>query len=1750
MFPISKPTFNYILENFYGQPLKMSRPVRPSAVKARENLRAASVSPLGSELSDSLESEGSSSSPEKEKSSGSKCMLIPIAFEYMSSNLVSSMDRYLDKNQDGVTVRRETPWISTIRGPAARLDSLRTVPKTSKLAPQRGKQPKRRGQTSESENESYGSSSDEESSFEESSSDDGEVHIPRKTVAKKHHASAPRVRASERIKELGPSKSSKFMDMSASGSSGSDSSSSGSGSSEDESLQSTPPRKNQGVPKVVKKVEKIDSEVDSSEPDYDEYMEDDGSASEAAETDRETDVEEASDLIVDKIIAKRRAPNDTTSTSGVDRWEYLVKWRCRAYIHCEWLPGSALMADVGSDKRSVKLKNFNSKHPPNAETVPLFDDGRFFNPIFESVERIIAVRHRRGQPVEFLVKWTGVPYGESTWEVELDLPTSQFETALAEFESVNDESRCSARMTTDSRKSAGRVLGKQFDPTVDFANCLEAAEWAGAGVKGEDQRDPNAGGAVPIEYKYIPRGRPLVPSGEPPFRIFDFQKEGISWLLYNWSQGRGCMLADEMGLGKTVQTAVTLAQMKSHSDLHGGGELTALIVAPLSTIEQWKREIKKWTDLEPVVYHGCRRDRNVIRKYEFNRVHSRASRKEGADEPVIEYPKSASFMPKFDVLIATFETVSNEPEFFADLVWSSIVIDEAHKLKSSEGKARTSVLAIPCRHRLLLTGTPIQNNVTELWNLLHLCSPSVWNDQEQFLAEFGTLKSADLTQRLQNKIQPFLLQRRKADVLSHLMPAKEETIVSVELTKLQKETYRAVYEKNLVFLTGAASGGAKKNAPSLVNVHMELRKCCNHPFLVQGVEDRVSREIGSQNDYNKLMESLIASSGKMVFLDKLLVKLEREQSKILIFSQFTMMLDLIEDYLRWRGYAFERLDGAVKGQQRQEAVDRFNKPTGDGETKRVNDSFVFLLSTKAGGVGLNLTAANYVLLFDHDWNPQNDLQAQARCHRIGQKREVMIFRLVTRGTYEEKMFQVASQKLGLEQAVMSGDSKGAGPKLSKEEMDRLLKEGAYAMMEDDENEKKFCAENVEEILQTRSKTVSTFVEKGSGIAATSTTGFSKARFQVNEEAGGDVDVNDPNFWAKMASLGVLAAAPAAAPETEYLDYSQRKGRATFKPGKKFYTDSVGSSGINPSAGSSVDSEDFSGSSDEETRGRAKGRGGVAPRVKTEEIRCRRMKQIVRYLLEFGVELNQGEFDRKFYKFNQPGFDSLPVAGFADQLLLVVALYLQAKDGGAAKYDEIFFCPTVRACMGMLAQFTATGESPPPSQDPFLLDSMFPDFSNPVNRLEMSIPSFIPQPPPRFVTDAIPKNRNPKKLILEIDQFNEIRFLIRNPGLLKRAPGDRTVPADWSVEEDVRLLTLVLEHGREEVNAVASSEFGSRVQSSDFPKWASMRADRLVPKLTLVRSCQLTFVLAAFGLHHLLLEKALRASGFPWNRKFVCGDSCLDLIGSEIPSLLTRVPPLEHPIPLAVDDLAFNRFIINQLPPDTPLVTTDVADYAKALLYRVMTNLGRKSDRHDAAVKLVCKPTRTNEFLFTGEFTRSTPSVVYPQRGLTRIDAFKLMWRFQTLHFLRNGSLASVLADPTVQASPVASTFIPSVLSLGLDRWESITNLNRQVTPAECLHTVMRFVCRNLIEIDAANAVSSASTAPVQAVKKRTSPPNEEAESAPATKSMKLTDWFAPKVEDGEVKSGQEAGPTKSEDADVTSMDDDDAVEVVELEKSE
>jgi SWI/SNF-related matrix-associated actin-dependent regulator of chromatin subfamily A member 5 len=380
----------------------------------------------------------------------------------------------------------------------------------------------------------------------------------------------------------------------------------------------------------------------------------------------------------------------------------------------------------------------------------------------------------------------------------------------------------------------------------------------------------------------------------------------------------------------------------------------------------------------------------------------------------------------WNVVVTSYEMVIREKAQFKKFNWRYLVIDEAHRIKNEKSKLSEIVREFKSANRLLLTGTPLQNNLHELWALLNFLLPDVFNSSEDFDAWFNTnnLDDQALVHRLHTVLRPFLLRRLKTDV-EKALPPKKETKIYIGLTTMQREWYTRILMKDIDIVNGAG----KVEKLRLLNILMQLRKCCNHPYLFDGAEPGPPYT----TDYH-----LVENSGKLRLLDNLLRKLKEEGHRVLLFSQMTRMLDILEDYCMWREIDYCRLDGQTPHDERQQHIDAFNAPG--------SEKFLFLLSTRAGGLGINLATADTVILYDSDWNPQVDLQAQDRAHRIGQTRPVQVLRLITDSTVEERIVERAEMKLHLDHIVIQqGRLTDAHMKVGKEEMLSMIRHGADAV---------------------------------------------------------------------------------------------------------------------------------------------------------------------------------------------------------------------------------------------------------------------------------------------------------------------------------------------------------------------------------------------------------------------------------------------------------------------------------------------------------------------------------------------------------------------------------------------------------------------------------------------------------------------------------------------------------------------------------
>lgn len=427
---------------------------------------------------------------------------------------------------------------------------------------------------------------------------------------------------------------------------------------------------------------------------------------------------------------------------------------------------------------------------------------------------------------------------------------------------------------------------------------------------------------------------------------------------------------------------------------------------------------------------------------------------------------------EWDCLVTSYEMCIREKAVLKKFAWKYLVIDEAHRIKNEKSKLSEIVREFRSANRLLLTGTPLQNNLHELWALLNFLLPDVFSSSEDFDAWFNTQNLVDgaetqLVSRLHAVLRPFLLRRLKAEVEKRLLPKKEVKIY-VGLSHMQRQWYTNILMKDIDIVNGAG----KSDKLRLLNILMQLRKCCNHPYLFDGAEPGPP--------YTTDMH-LVENCGKMVVLDKLLIQLQMQGSRVLIFSQMTRVLDILEDYCMWRAYQYCRLDGQTAHEERQAQIDVFNAPD--------SDKFIFMLSTRAGGLGINLATADTVVIFDSDWNPQVDLQAMDRAHRIGQKKQVRVFRMITENTVEERIIERAEMKLRLDAVVIQqGRLVDPTARVGKEEMLTMIRHGANEIFAS--KDATITDEDIDIILERGEKKTKEVAEKMQGFGEAALRNFS------------------------------------------------------------------------------------------------------------------------------------------------------------------------------------------------------------------------------------------------------------------------------------------------------------------------------------------------------------------------------------------------------------------------------------------------------------------------------------------------------------------------------------------------------------------------------------------------------------------------------------------------------------------------------------
>ncbi|CAG0913926.1 unnamed protein product [Notodromas monacha] len=727
-------------------------------------------------------------------------------------------------------------------------------------------------------------------------------------------------------------------------------------------------------------------------------------------------------------ITKNGDPNasfEAEVTSELAEEQFLIKWMGWSHLHNTW---ESLRSLREMGVRGIKrVENYIKKdkelrawktvaNPEDIEYVECQRD--MMQELAEShinVERVIASYDKPlGTHADYLIKWENLSYSECTWE----------DGALI-------EERWKDRIEEFRRREQSKCLPQPPNALVRLLR--------------------NRPKFVPVKEQ------PTFLGSVPSLRLRDYQLAGLNWLVSSWCHDRSVILADEMGLGKTVQVICFLAYLFRHYEVYG----PFLVVVPLSTLTAWQREFLTWfPDLNVVAYIGDTHSRNTIRAVEWIADGGRL---------------------KPNAVLTTYEILLKDRAFLEAMDWAVLVVDEAHRLKNDDSLLYRSLHVFRTHLRVLVTGTPLQNSLKELWALLHFIMPDTFPDWESFDEEHGATAAANKTagyKKLHKQLQPYILRRVKKDV-ERLLPAKVEQILRVDMTKAQKQIYKWILARNFDQLRKGSGG----SMTTFTNIVVELKKCCNHSHLIQAppplfpvgnaaAAASLSSASGGGCDDSaaeQRIQRLVQGSGKLLLLDKLLVRLRETGHRVLIFSQMVRMLDILSEYLLLRHFPYQRLDGSIKGELRRQAMDRFNAVG--------SPDFCFLLSTRAGGLGINLATADTVIIFDSDWNPQNDLQAQSRAHRIGQKNQVNIYRLVTRGSVEETIVERAKKKMILDHLVIQNmDTTGrsvldckasanSSVPFDKEELAAILKFGAQELFKGDDETEEEPACDIDDILR-------------------------------------------------------------------------------------------------------------------------------------------------------------------------------------------------------------------------------------------------------------------------------------------------------------------------------------------------------------------------------------------------------------------------------------------------------------------------------------------------------------------------------------------------------------------------------------------------------------------------------------------------------------------------------------------------------------
>ncbi len=769
-------------------------------------------------------------------------------------------------------------------------------------------------------------------------------------------------------------------------------------------------------------------------------------------------------------------PGTSTEMTEEDTKEYLVKWKQMSYFKSTWMPGPWVWGVTSGSMRKAFARRDNQNNLPKMRTedaipeeylrVDIVFDVEYTNVVNVQVEKVDLARIKEVKRA--LMKFKGLGYEDVVWE---EPPDPEDTDRWTDFKSAYED----------------WVRGKYIH--------LPIQQSLNAHLKKTRSQD--------FEQKILVKEQPEALTGG---KLMGYQMDGLNWLYYQWHKRQNALLADEMGLGKTIQVIAFLATLK-----HVHGCWPFLIVVPNSTCPNWRREIKQWApSLRVVMYFGSAEARKLALKHEL-------------------YPGGGKDL-RCHVVVTSYDAAQDDDfrKVFRGVSWAGLVVDEGQRLKNDKNILYGALNALQASFRVLLTGTPLQNNPRELFNLLQFLDKSI--DAQAMEDEYTTLTKENVP-KLHDLLRPFFLRRTKAQVLTFL-PSMAQIIVPVTMTVIQKKLYKSILAKS-PDLIKAIFGGSQRSLKaneraSLNNILMQLRKCLCHPFVYsRAIEERSSNAAVSHRN-------LVEASSKLQLLEIMLPKLQERGHRVLIFSQFLDMLDMVEDFLDGLGLYYQRLDGNVSSLQKQKRIDEFNAPD--------SNLFAFLLSTRAGGVGINLATADTVIILDPDFNPHQDIQALSRAHRIGQKKKVLVFQLTTRATAEEKIMQIGKKKMALDHVLIeqmdAEDDAGM-------DLESILRHGTAALFKDDDTQYiRYDLASVDRLLD-RSQIEDT--KTGQDNSAESQ--FSFARVWANDKGvmenslvnnpDNDVHVPDPSVWDKILKEREHEVALEAAAKVEALGRGKR-----------------------------------------------------------------------------------------------------------------------------------------------------------------------------------------------------------------------------------------------------------------------------------------------------------------------------------------------------------------------------------------------------------------------------------------------------------------------------------------------------------------------------------------------------------------------------------------------------------------------------------